>query len=89
MEAVKIIVPVTERKLCVCGATLAISRGSSDKRNIDVWLCSRHCGARGSTYEGALRRKVRLDLLSWGDLRRNAQALIAAFSDEDDTRVLQ
>ena len=25
------------------------------------------CGARGLTYESALRRKLRLDLLSWGD----------------------
>ena len=36
------------------------------------------CAARGLTYEGARRRKVRLDLLSSGDLRRNAQTLIAA-----------
>ena len=41
------------------------------------------------TYEGALRRKIRLDLLSWGDLRRNAQALIEAHSDEQDTSLLQ
>ena len=50
-------------------------------------LCQ--CGARGLTYEGALRRKVRLDLLSWGDLRRNAEALIAADSDDDDSCLLQ
>jgi hypothetical protein len=37
------------------------------------------------SYEGALRRKVRLDLLSWGDLRRSAQALIAADEDDQDT----
>ena len=79
MEAVKIIIPAAERKPCVCGATLSVSRTS---RLAEVWLCSRHCGARGLTYEGALRRKIRLDLLSWGDLRRNAQALIAAHSNE-------
>jgi hypothetical protein len=89
MEAIKIIVPTAERKPCVCGATLRVSRSSTHKRNAEVWLCERHCGARGLSYEGALRRKVRLDLLSWGDLRRNAQSLIAAHSEDDDTRLLQ
>ena len=84
----KIIMPSSEKKPCVCGATLSVSRQSSAKRKIDVWLCSRHCGARGLTYEGALRRKVRLDLLSWGDLRRNAQALLTAHSDEDNPCVV-
>jgi hypothetical protein len=85
MEAIKIILPTAERKPCACGATLYISRATTNKRHADVWLCSRHCGARGLSYEGALRRKVRLDLLSWGDLRRNAQALIAADEDDQDT----
>jgi hypothetical protein len=89
MEAIKIITPAAERKPCVCGATICVSRGSTNNRNAEVWLCARHCGARGLSYEGALRRKVRLDLLSWGDLRRNAQALIAAHSEDDDTRLLQ
>ena len=83
MEAVKIIMPVTERKACVCGATVSLSRTTSARHLTEVWLCSRHCGARGLTYEGALRRKIRLDLLSWGDLRRTAQALIAAHSEQD------
>ena len=39
-------------------------------------------GARGLTYEGALRRKLRLDLLSWGDLKRKAQALIEADNED-------
>jgi hypothetical protein len=78
VEAVKIILPAPDRKPCVCGATLCLSRVSTKKHRSHVWLCSRHCGARGLSYESALRRKVRLDLLSWGDLRRNAQALIAA-----------
>lgn len=88
MEALKIILPSAERKPCVCGATLFrtnVTRPNSDP----IWLCSRHCGARGHTYEGALRRKVRLDLLSWGDLRRNAQKLIAADADIEDEFVLQ
>ena len=89
MQTIKIIMPAAERKRCVCGASLTIRRRSSAKRKMDVWLCSRQCGARGLTYEGALRRKVRLDLLSWGDLRRNAEALIAADSDDDDSCVLQ
>jgi hypothetical protein len=89
MEAVKIIMPDAERKPCVCGATLYISRTVTNKQHADVWLCSRHCGARGLSYEGALRRKVRLDLLSWGDLRRNAQALIAAEEDDRNTFPLQ
>ena len=89
MEAVKIIVPAAERKPCVCGATLCVSRAATNKRHADVWLCSRHCGARGLSYEGALRRKVRLDLLCWGDLRRNAQALIAAEEDDRDAFLLQ
>jgi hypothetical protein len=29
-----------------------------------------------------------LDLLSWGDLRRNAQSLIEAYADEVDTCLL-
>lgn len=88
MEALKIILPSAERKPCVCGATLFrtnVTRPNSDP----IWLCSRHCGARGHTYEGALRRKVRLDLLSWGDLRRNAQKLIAADANIEDEFVLQ
>ena len=83
MEAVKIIMPAAEHKPCVCGATVSVSRMVNARQLTEVWLCSRHCGARGLTYEGALRRKIRLDLLSWGDLRRNAQALIAA---EDNVR---
>lgn len=47
------------------------------------------CGARGLTYAGALRRKIRLDLLSWGDLRRATQALIAAHSDEPNGGEIQ
>jgi hypothetical protein len=88
MEALKIILPSAERKPCVCGATLFrtnVTRPHSEP----IWLCSRHCGARGHTYEGALRRKVRLDLLSWGDLRRNAQKLIDAEGQIDDVVVLQ
>ena len=89
METVKIIMPAAERKPCVRGATLCVSRTASNGHLIEAWHCSRHCGARGLTYEGALRRKIRLDLLSWGDLRRNAQALIATHSDEQDTSLLQ
>lgn len=89
MEALKIILPAAERKPCVCGATLFrtnVTRPHSEP----IWLCSRHCGARGATYEGALRRKVRLDLLSWGDLRRNAQKLIGADEERiDDEFLLQ
>lgn len=88
MEALKIILPSAERKPCVCGATLYrtnVTRPDSEP----IWLCSRHCGARGLTYEGALRRKVRLDLLSWGDLKRNAQTLIEAEAQSDDEVLLQ
>lgn len=89
MEALKIIMPTAERKPCVCGATIQMSNAVVNKRDTEVWLCSRHCGARGLSYEGALRRKVRLDLLSWGDLRRNAQTLIAAENQDDDVILLQ
>jgi hypothetical protein len=89
MEAIKIIMPAVELKPCVCGATLLVSRASNNGHLTEVWLCTSHCGARGLTYEGALRRKVRLDLLSWGDLRRNAQSLIEAYADEEDTCLLQ
>jgi hypothetical protein len=89
MEAVKIIMPAAERKPCVCGATLYIARASKKNRRSEIWLCSRHCGARGLSYQGALRRKVRLDLLSWGDLRRNAQTLIAAEEEGRDSYPLQ
>ena len=47
MEAVKIIMPVAERKPCVCGATVVVSRTTSAGHLTEVWLCSRHCGARG------------------------------------------
>ena len=89
MEAVKIIVPAAERKPCVCGAALYMSRAPSRGPSTDVWLCSRHCGARGLTNAGTLRRKIRLDLLSWGDLRRATQALIAAHSNEPDGGQIQ
>lgn len=75
MAEIKIIARATERRPCVCGATIAVSHMQSETK-ADLWRCTRHCGARGLTYQGALRRKVRLDLLSWGDLRRNARALI-------------
>jgi len=89
MEDVKIILPAADRKPCVCGATISVNRSANNGVSSELWLCSRHCGARGFTYEGALRRKIRLDLLSWGDLRRNAQALIAAHSDEPDDGFVQ
>jgi hypothetical protein len=89
MVAVKIILPTVDRKPCVCGAMIQMSSGVTNKQKGEVWLCSRHCGARGLSYEGALRRKVRLDLLSWGDLRRNAQTLIAAENQDDEVFLLQ
>jgi hypothetical protein len=88
MEALKIILPNTEHKPCVCGATL-FHTNITRPHNQPIWLCSRHCGARGSTYQGALRRKIRLDLLSWGDLRRNAQALVAAQEEPAERIILQ
>jgi len=88
MEALKIILPSAEQKPCVCGATLF--RTNVTRPHCEpIWLCSRHCGARGLSYEGALRRKVRLDLLSWGDLRRNAHKLIAAEMEIEGEFVLQ
>lgn len=80
MAEIKIIAPALERRPCVCGATIARSHMHTERR-ADLWLCTRHCGARGLSYRGALRRKVRLDLLSWGDLRRNARALIDLAED--------
>lgn len=77
MAEIKIIARAMERRPCVCGATIAVSHMHSEGKT-DLWLCARHCGARGLTYRGALRRKVRLDLLSWGDLRRNARTLVEA-----------
>jgi hypothetical protein len=88
MEALKIILPNAERKPCVCGATL-FRTNITRPHSKPIWLCSRHCGARGATYEGALRRKIRLDFLSWGDLRRNAQTLIAADLQIEDEVILQ
>lgn len=87
-EALKIILPAAERKPCVCGATL-FRTNITRPNHPPIWLCSRHCGARGASYEGALRRKVRLDLLSWGDLKRNADKLIAAEIDQYDELTLQ
>ena len=89
MEAVKIIMPTVEHKPCVCGAKLYRSIVTTNRRESEAWLCTNHCGARGLTYEGALRRKVRLDLLSWGDLRRNAQTLIEAEDQDEDIFTLQ
>ena len=83
MQALKIILPSAESKPCVCGATLFRTNVTRPGRE-SIWLCSRHCGAYGLTYESALRRKVRLDLLSWGNLRRHAQRLIAADEESDD-----
>ena len=61
MQAVKIILSSAERKRCVCGATLQMSCDPDDSRRTQLWRCNHHCGARGRSYEGALRRKVRLD----------------------------
>ena len=87
MPAVKIIPSTAERKRCVCGATLQMSCDPDDSRRTQLWRCNHHCDARGRSYEGALRRKVRLDLLSWGDLRRKAQPLIAAATDDSTNRL--
>ena len=89
MEALRIIMPTVDRKPCVCGATLQVARASATKHGREIWLCSNYCGARGLTYEGALRRKVRLELLCWGDLRRNAQTLIEAEDPDESEFVLQ
>jgi hypothetical protein len=89
MEALRIIMPTVNRKPCVCGATLQASRATAIKRTREVWLCSNHCGAYGLTYEGALRRKVRMDLLSWSNLKRNAQTLIEAEDAGESELVLQ
>jgi hypothetical protein len=89
MEAIRIIMPTVDRKPCVCGATLQVSRATTIKRTREVWLCSRRCGARGLTYEGALRRKVRVDLLNWGYLKRNAQTLIEAEDPGESELFLQ
>jgi len=82
METVKIIMSAAESKSCICGATLFNCRDSNNERDTHVWRCARDCGARDLTYAGALRHKVRLDLLSWDDLRRKTQALIEADSDD-------
>jgi len=76
--------PPAERKPCVCGATLYICRESTERRRNQMWR-----GAHGLTYEGALRRKLRLDLLSWGDLKRKAQALIEADHEDLNVSLLQ
>ena len=89
MQALKIVRPSSRRKPCVCGAMIALTPVLSRGKWKEVWLCSRPCGARGLTYAGALRRKLRLDLLSWGDLRRNAQSLIVVHSEEPDLGMLQ
>ena len=87
MEAIGIVMPTLDRKPCVCGATLQVSRVLTNKRTREVWLCSNHCGAYGLTYEGALRRKVRMDLLSWSNLKRNAQTLIEA-EDQGESELI-
>ncbi|MGH7817959.1 MAG: hypothetical protein ACREOR_11270 [Candidatus Binatia bacterium] len=89
MEVVKIIMPTAERKPCVCGATLYLSRAIAHRREINVWLCTRGCGARGLTYEGALRRKVRVDLLTWSNLRHKAQSLSEAENQDENGFLLQ
>ena len=72
MEAVKIItLPPSENP----ASAAPLSTSAASRRNNTEIKCG---GARGLTYEGALRRKLRLDLLSWGDLKRKAQALIEA-----------
>ena len=89
MTGAKIIIPEADQKPCVCGATVSLRWKITVKRKVQIWLCSRHCGARGHSYEGALRRKVRLDFLSWGELRRNAESLIDDNGDDRTMRSLQ
>ena len=67
METVKIIMSAAESKSCICGATLFNCRDSNNERDTHVWRCARDCGARDLTYAGALRHKVRLDLLQAQD----------------------
>lgn len=88
MEALRIIATPAQRRPCVCGATLYMTKNKSKKCHREIWVCTKHCGARGSSYHSALRRKVRLDLLSWGDLRRKANALIEVDKDDSLFRAL-
>jgi hypothetical protein len=89
MTVTKIIMPEAEQRPCVCGAIVSPNSSVIAKGEVQIWLCSRHCGARGHSYEGALRRKVRLDFLSWGELRRNAESLIYDNADDRTMRSLQ
>ena len=77
MEAVKIItLPPSENP----ASAAPLSTSAASRRNNAEIKCG--AAARGLTYEGALRRKLRLDLLSWGDLKRKAQALIEADNED-------
>ena len=89
MTVTKIIMPEAEQRPCVCGAIVSPNSSVTAKREAQIWLCSRHCGTRGRSYVGALRRKVRLDFLSWGELRRNAESLIVADADDHPMTSLQ
>ena len=88
MEAVKIItLPPSENP----ASAAPLSTSAASRRNNAEIKCgaARATAARGLTYEGALRRKLRLDLLSWGDLKRKAQALIEADHEDLNVSLLQ
>lgn len=53
-----------ENKPCVCGEKMVRIRGLKRDGKSDAWVCeSLECGARGLTYEGALRSGYRTALL--------------------------
>jgi len=89
MEAVKIItLPPSENP----ASAAPLSTSAASRRNNTEIKCgaARATAARaGLTYEGALRRKLRLDLLSWGDLKCKAQALIEADHEDINVSLLQ
>jgi hypothetical protein len=64
-----------EQKPCVCGGKLYCLRGIHGDGK-DGWLCTRGCGAQGSSYAEALRNKLELEALVLRDMRREVKALL-------------
>jgi hypothetical protein len=72
----KIDLELLETKPCVCGEKMVRIPGVKRDGKADAWLCqSFECGARGLSYEGALRSRYRTALLHAKRIRERIKEL--------------
>jgi hypothetical protein len=65
-----------EERKCVCGGVMHYAKGVQ-RNGDDIYMCL-PCGVSGRSYAGALRTKIRREMLNVRDMRREAKALLSS-----------